>query len=185
LSEKSKERIYSIDPTIVIRRDLKPGSYRFLEIFSGFDSLVAVKKIFGRNTALMLANLNIELFPRQGFMGVSDEDGHIFASLPYLRDGDLWSVYLDAIHELVHVRQFREGKNLFDPSFSYVDRPTEIEAYRIAAEEARRIGLTESEIFDYLEVPWVTKQELERLAIAVGVSRENLKGSAASKKAKK
>ena len=79
----STRRAYSIDPKIVIKRDLKAGSYRFLEIFTGFDTLLAVREIFGKNTHSTLANLNVELFSRQGFMGVSDEDGHIFASLPY------------------------------------------------------------------------------------------------------
>ncbi len=102
-------------------------------------------------------------------MGVSDEDGHIFASQQYINKGEAWSVYLDIIHELVHVRQFHEGKNLFDSKFSYVDRPTEIEAYTVAVEEARRIGMNEEEIFEYLEVPWVTDEEHRRLAKSTGL----------------
>ncbi len=182
LAARNSQKQYAIDPRIVIRRDLKPGSYSFLSIFSGFETIKAVQNIFGKNTEDVLTKLKIELFPRQGFMGVSDEDGHIFASLPYLRDGDAWSVYLDAVHELVHVRQFMEGKNLFDPAYAYVDRPTEIEAYRVATNEARRIGLDQDEIFNYLEVPWVTKAELLRLANACGVSPQELRKTKASSK---
>jgi hypothetical protein len=110
-------------------------------------------------------------------MGVSDEDGHIFASQGYLNTGENWSVYLDVVHELVHVRQFMEGKELFDQTYSYGDRPTEIEAYQVAAREARRIGLSEKEIFEYLEVPWINKKELERLALACDVPVDLVKKS--------
>ena len=161
-----------IDSWIAIKKEVPSGSFRFKEIFSGFDSLSAVKTIFGKNLKEELDKLVVEVFPKDGFMGVSDEDGHIFASQQYINDGETWSVYLDIIHELVHVRQFRQGKNLFDPQFSYVDRPTEIEAYAVAVEEARRIGMTEEEIFDYLEVPWISLDEHKRLARFTGLKLE-------------
>jgi hypothetical protein len=182
LAKSDRQKQYAIDSTIAIKRNVTTGSYPFLHIFTGFETVKAVKDIFGRETEKVLSKLKVEVFPRQGYMGVSDEDGHIFASQFYLNEGDVWSVYLDAVHELVHVRQFMEGKDLFDSNYSYVDRPTEIEAYRVAANEARRIGLSESEIFNYLEVPWVTKEELLRLATACGVSRENLAKGKSPKK---
>lgn len=132
----------------------------------GFEYLDVVRKIFGENTSEVLEKLIVEVFPREGFMGVSDQDGHIIASQLYLNQGEEWSVYLDIVHELVHVRQFIQGKELFDRKYEYVDRPTEIEAYRIGTEEARRIGLTDSEIFHYLEVPWISEEEHSRLAKA-------------------
>jgi hypothetical protein len=184
LAKSNSEKQYRIDSKIAINRKIGAGSYPFLSIFAGFETIKAVRDIFGKNTDQVLSKLKVELFPREGFMGVSDEDGHIFASLQYVSKGDAWSVYLDAVHELVHVRQFMEGKNLFDPAYSYVDRPTEIEAYRVAANEARRIGLDEQEIFDYLEVPWVTREELFRLAKACGVSAENLKKTNKAKSVK-
>ena len=64
----------------------------------------------------------------------------------YLNNGDKTDIYLDLIHELCHVKQFMEGKELFDPRYDYVDRPTEIEAYRYAVKEARRIGLSDERI---------------------------------------
>jgi hypothetical protein len=160
---------YAIDTWIAIKRKIPSGTFSFLEIFSGFDRLDAVKGIFGPETSRILSSLRVEVFPREGFMGVSDEDGHVFASQTYLNNGPIWSVYLDIVHELAHVRQFMEGKELFDTAFSYVDRPTEIEAYRIAAREARRIGMSEEEIYLYLEVPWISKKEQARLALACDV----------------
>lgn len=169
-----QEDRYKIDPTVRIVRDVDGGTVPFREVFVGFEKLDAVKQIFGGDAERVLSRLNVELFPRKGFMGVSDEDGHIFASRYYVRDGEMWSVYLDTVHELVHVKQFMEGKNLFDPTFSYVDRPTEVEAYRLGVSEARRIGLSEQEIFDYLEVPWITKEEHARLANTCGVDMSDV-----------
>src|SRR5213593_2375124 len=60
-------------------------------------------------------------------MGVSDEDGHLVVSTHYLRTGKRRDIYLDVIHELVHVRQFREGKELFPEGFEY---PRILEALR-------------------------------------------------------
>ena len=144
---------YNIDEGIKIARNISSGTHSFGEIFYGFEKLDAVKQVFGNKTEDELSTLNVEVFPQEGFMGVSDEDGHIFASQKYLNEGEEWSVYLDVVHELVHVKQFKDGRKLFDNSYDYVDRPTEIEAYRVGAKEARRIGLTDREIFAYLEVP--------------------------------
>lgn len=160
---------YRIDSSVSIERNVLSGTFAFKEIFHGFEKLEAVRGVFGQKTDEILSKLKVEVFPRNGFMGVSDEDGHIFASKQYINQGEVWSVYLDTVHELVHVRQFMEGKNLFDPAFSYVDRPTEVEAYKIGANEARRIGLSDEEIFDYLKVPWITKSEHVRLASSCSI----------------
>ncbi len=80
----------------------------------------------------------------------------------YLKTGQERHLYLDVIHELTHVRQFREGKELYDRRFPYFERPTEIEAYRVAVEEARRMGMDKEEIIDYLRVEWVTEEEFMR-----------------------
>ena len=178
ITSKSKEeeksggrKKYHVDPKVRFSRNSGSGTFSFTEIFSGFDKLSAVRSIFGDDHVVQeLDKLMVEVFPRQGYMGVSDEDGHIFASEQYLNTGEDFSVYLDVIHELVHVAQFKRGMNLFDPSFAYVDRPTEIEAYRVAVVEARRIGLSETEIFDYLEVPWISVEEHVRLATSCGVN---------------
>jgi hypothetical protein len=160
------KRRYKIDGGIRIARNISSGTHPFGEIFQGFESLDAVKEVFGSKTADELNSLTVEVFPQDGFMGVSDEDGHIFASQHYLNNGEEWSVYLDVVHELVHVKQFKDGRELFDRRYDYVDRPTEIEAYRVGAKEAKRIGLDDHEIFAYLEVPWISKEEHRRLAKA-------------------
>jgi hypothetical protein len=63
-----------------------------------------------------------------------------------------------------------EGKELFDMHYSYTERPTEVEAYNVAVQEARRLGLSEERICEYLKTEWMSEQELRRLAKALKVN---------------
>ena len=110
LTHLTAKQRYNIDIGIEISRNIPSGTHRFAEIFHGFEKLDAVKQVFGSKAEDELDNLKVEVFPQEGFMGVSDEDGHIFASQKYLNEGDEWSVYLDVVHELVHVKQFKDGR---------------------------------------------------------------------------
>lgn len=92
------------------------------------------------------------------------------ASTHYLRTGNRRDIYLDVIHELVHVRQFQEGKALFPDGFSYPDAPTEIEAYKHCVAEGRRLGMTDRELFEYLKTEWMSEKEVRKLARNVGVN---------------
>ncbi|MEM3759787.1 MAG: hypothetical protein QXZ02_01590 [Candidatus Bathyarchaeia archaeon] len=149
---------------VKVIRKAKIATYPFTDYFKGFENVEAVRRIFGEKTEEVLRNLRVEFFGRRGYMGVSDEDGHLFISADYLNNGDLVDIYLDIIHELVHVKQFMEGKKLFDDNFSYVERPTEIEAYRVAVEEARRLGLSDDRILQYLKTEWMNEEDLKKLA---------------------
>ena len=152
-------------PDVQIPKEVPIIKYSFLDYFKGFEAVSAVREIFGEQTANVLSELQVEFFgTRFGYMGVSDEDGHMFVSASYLKQVDARSIYLDVVHELVHVRQFREGKALFDETYEYVDRPTELEAYKHTVKEARRLRMSDDEIFDYLKVTWLNDQELRRLA---------------------
>lgn len=102
-------------------------------------------------------------------MGVSDSDGHLMVNKRYLSTGRKQDIYLDVIHELCHIKQYMEGRELFDPRYDYVDRPTEIEAYRYAVQEAKRVGLSVEEIRVYLKTEMMSTQALERLIRNMGV----------------
>ncbi len=155
---------------VEINRDVKVTLHRFTDHFKGFEKVQAVREIFGDKTEEILRNLKVEFYSsRRGYMGVSDQDGHILMSAHYLKNGNERDIYLDIIHELVHVKQFLEGKELFENRWEYVDRPTEVDAYRQAVKEARRLGMTDKEIYQYLETEWMTEEDLKRLAEAVGV----------------
>jgi hypothetical protein len=143
--------------------------HAFSECFRGFERVEAVRRIFGDRTDEVLRGLRVELTWIGGYMWVSNRDGHLVASARYLNEGNKVDVYLDVIHELVHVKQFLEGKELFDERFNYVDRPTEVEAYRIAVEEARRIGLSEQRILEYLKTEWMTDEDMRKLAGTLGI----------------
>jgi hypothetical protein len=160
----------------------KQGSktkHRFNDYFKGFEEVSAVREIFGQETHEVLAGLRVEfLRSRSDYIWVSDEDGHLIANANYLRDGETREIYLDLIHELVHVKQFRDGREIllsFGKRFEYVDRPTELEAYKHTIKEARRLGMTDEEIVDYLRVTWLDEEEVRRLAgnLGVKVSRKN------------
>jgi hypothetical protein len=106
-------------------------------------------------------------------MGVNEQDGHLIVSAYYLKSGTDRDIYLDIIHELVHVKQYMEGKKLFDTNYDYVERPTEIEAYKHAVKEARRLGMTEKEILSYLRTEWLNEKDLAKLAKATGVNHDS------------
>lgn len=144
------------------------GSPRpFNEYLKGFERVGAVKNIFGTRTEEVLRNLKIE-FTFAGYMGVNPSNGHLLINSRYLDLGNRTDIYLDVIHELVHVRQYLEGRELFDSRYGYSERPTEVEAYKYAVEEARRLGLNEERICQYLKTEWMSDRDMKKLAKAVG-----------------
>ncbi len=143
----------------------------FLEYFKGFDKVGAVQGIFGQKTTEVLSHLTVEFTWLSGYMYVDGSDGHLVVSKSYLSSGDKTDIYLDLIHELCHVKQFMDGKDLFDQRYDYVDRPTEIEAYRYCVQEGRRLGLSEERIRHYLRTEWLSEDDFERLAKSVNISK--------------
>lgn len=144
-------------------------TYSFADYFKGFEKVDAVKQIFGEKTEEVLRNLKVEFTWIGGYMWVDNTDGHLVMSSRYLNEGDKIDIYLDIIHELVHVKQFMEGKELFDSNFSYTERPTEVEAYSHAVQEARRLGLSDEKICQYLKTEWMTDRDLKRLAKTLNI----------------
>ena len=158
------------DLGVSIERDAPVRLLPFERFFRGFDRVAAVRELFGRRTDAVLRSLKVEFFSsRFGYMGTSDVDGHLIVSTHHLKDSDFRTVYLDVVHELCHVNQFRHGRPLFYPRLSYVDAPSEIEAYAFTVREGRRIGMTDRELRDYLKVEWIQPKEFRRLARRLGV----------------
>jgi hypothetical protein len=152
-------------------RRVAKGVYSLREVFAGLDESPGLVEVLPdaevRRVFLDAALVSVDA--GRGFMWVSDEDGVLHVSHHYLETGDLRTLYLDVVHELTHVKQFHEGRELFDEAYEYVDRPTEIEAYAVAVREAQRLGMSTEEILEYLEVPWISPEEHARLAEAVGL----------------
>ena len=153
-----------------LARFIRIGAKRnFTDYFKNFEKIDVVKGIFGDKTEEILRNLKVEFMGLFGYMGVDSSDGHLLVNLRYLQNGDKTDIYLDIIHELCHVKQYMEGRELFDSRYEYVDRPTEIEAYLYTVKEARRLGLTNQRILNYLKTEWMSDEDLKKLAIHLGI----------------
>lgn len=157
---------------IKIVRKAHVAMYPFTNYFKGFEKVAAVRQLFGEKTEEVLRNLKVEFNSGRGYMGVSGEDGHLRVSANYLNNGDIIDLYLDVIHELVHVKQFMEGKELRDRNFGYVDRPTEIEAFLHAVNEGKRLGMSHNQILEYLQTERMNDEELNRLVKALKLEGE-------------
>ncbi len=156
---------------IKINRDVNPGIYSIEDIFIGLKNTEILQKIFGTREELedVFSNTKLVVDTTTHYMHVKNEEATIVVSLNHLRNSDDVTLYLDIVHELVHVKQQRKGLDLYDKSYSYVDRPTEIEAYIVAVEEAKRLGMKYDRILDYLYVEWITPEEHKRLATSIGL----------------
>jgi len=156
---------------IHINRHLGPGRYAVDEVFRGLEDSPGMKLLMPKkgDRESILSSTYILIVAEDMYMWTDDEDGHVNIGLEYLMKGEEVYLYLDILHELVHVRQFKEGKELFDRSYKYVDRPTEVEAYDYVVHEARRLGLSDEKIYDYLQVEWITKRQHDKLAKRLGV----------------
>ena len=175
--------------TFRIAREITPGRYRLLTVFRGLDRTPPFAKYpCPPDDRKRLAEKTwVRILPRRGeWMYVAphrlppDADARwnpvvsrgecVVVGLYHLRKSPALVLYLDVLHELCHVVQRWDGRPLWDEAYSYVDRPTEVEAYRFAVEEARRLGVGDAFLRDYLKVMWVSPKEHRRLLANVGVS---------------
>ena len=157
--------------TYRINRGLKPGQYRLTDVFPDIRTYDILSVIFAdaKEISDVMANIKVAVVDEPNEMFVNNDDGTITIGLAHLGSSSDEVLYLDIVHELCHVKQHFQGRDLYDGRTAYVDRETEIEAYQITVREARRIGLRDHAIFDYLRVPWITPEEHKRLARRLNV----------------
>ena len=154
-----------------IARNLSHGKYKLSEIFTGLEESPAIVGLCGGEREVnKLRNLDVEITDDVKYMRVRDTDGRLLIGPKYLRRGRKEFIYLDLIHELTHVKQLRQGHDIYNPRYNYVERPTELEAFANAVAEARRIRLSDVEIYEYLRVDWISELELEELAKKLDVT---------------
>jgi hypothetical protein len=156
---------------IKINRNITPGDYSLAEIFDGLQEVDILIKVFKTKEELDDVFLKTKVIVEESdhYMYVKNEDASVVIGFRHLQNSDSKILYLDIVHELVHVMQQRQGLDLYNKSYAYVDRPTEIEAYEIAVLEAKNLGMNDEEILDYLLVEWITPEEHKRLASHVGL----------------
>lgn len=161
--------------TFRINRRLEPGQYSLEDVFADIRTYGVLHSVFtdSKERDRVIANTKVFVVDTPYEIFVDNDDGSITIGLNHLRHSSEEFLYLDIIHELCHVKQHLEGRDLYDRSKSYVDRETEVEAYEVTVREARRIGLTDEIISNYLRVPWITAEEHIRLARRLDVT-ENI-----------
>jgi hypothetical protein len=154
-----------------VRRSAAVGEYKLTEVFSGLESSPALHRVFGSKLQMtkIMRHLKLRVERNDSGLWLDRDTGTICIGSKHLAAAKNDFLYLDAIHVLVHVRQFLEGKELYDQAFEYVDRPTELEAYRTTVAEARRVGMDEEEILRYLRMDAVDDSELGKLMEKIGV----------------
>jgi hypothetical protein len=154
-----------------VKRSAPVGEYKLSEIFGGLESSSALLKVFGSKSQMtkILKHLKLRIERNDSGLWLDRDTGTICIGSKHLTTAKSDFLYLDVIHVLVHVRQFLEGKELYDQAFEYVDRPTELEAYRTTVAEARRVGMDEDEILKYLRMDAVDDSELGKLMEKIGV----------------
>ena len=148
-----------------INRNLGLGTHPYLQVLPGALQSPGMRRIVpdpeARAAFVRDARVRIAMTP--DYAHIDDKAGVIVVSWWYYHLGDNLDLYLDLLHELTHIRQLKEGKDLWDASRSYADRPTEIEGYAVATEEGRRLGMTEERLQAHLHNPWMTEDDVKRL----------------------
>jgi hypothetical protein len=154
-----------------VKRTAGIGEHKLVEVFSGLESSDALLRVFGVRAEMTktLRHLKLRVEPFDSGLWLDRDTGTICIGLKHLSTAKSDFLYLDVIHVLVHVKQFLEGRELYDQAFEYVERPTELEAYRCTVAEARRVGLKEDEILKYLRLDAVDDSELGKLMEKIGV----------------
>lgn len=158
-----------------INRSVPEGKMTVQDVFQGLEKVTELIKIFRDALPDVLATTEVRIIKGEKdlYMYIDDNDGSIVIGQEHLQNSDARTLYLDIIHELVHIKQHNEGMELFDEKHEYIDRPTEIEAYRCCVEEAKRLGMSTGEILDYLYVEWITNEDVLRLAKNIGLEVNN------------
>jgi len=175
-------------PGFRIARELPLGRHPILEVFPGLDKLPPghtihpdpkVRRTLFQTTEVELvaedmwayvAPREVPLFRRAQWKPVVTPGTNcIVLGAEHLRESEAMILYLDIYHELCHVLQRDGGAELWPPGMSYVERWTEVEAYRFVVEEARRLHVSDEFLREYLRVEWITPEEHRRLLEALHV----------------
>ena len=157
---------------IEINRRVEPGRLKVTDAFPTIRDDPMMLGIFGTLDVVdeVLSTVSLNVVEAPHYMYINREDGSINSGLGHLRNSDAEVLYLDILHELYHVKQQREGADLYPRNVAYTDNPTEIEAYEYAVKAGRHIGMTDADILNYLFVEFVSHEDHIKLAKRLGVA---------------
>ncbi len=149
----------------IVNRTLGCGLHPFRLLLPRFEESPAVRRIETPDIPIgpLLDEARVKIKKGEGFLYVDVKIPAIILIEDYYHKANALDLYIDLAHELTHVRQMLEGKNIWDHSLDYVDRPTEIEGYAVAVEEGIRLGMTEEQVIQHLSNPWLSDEEVIRL----------------------
>ena len=171
-----------------VRRDLPVGRHPLLAAFPGLDQLAtatrhepdaALRAKLHDETCVELVADDVWMYVapwdlpkgfRRRWKPVVSKSDCIVIGESHLRTSSDLILFMDIFHELCHIRQRHDGRELWDQKFSYVERPTEVEAYKFVVDEARRLGATDEVLRDYLRVEWIDDKEFGQLLQTMGVA---------------
>jgi len=147
------------------RRDLPAGLHRYLDVLPRAGESPGLARIepVEKKRDLLLREALIQIKTGPGFAYIDVEMPCIVLAEEYYKTGTDLDLYLDLLHELAHIRQHHEGRDLWDERFAYVDRITEVEGYAVAVEEGRRLGMTDAEVVAHLSNPWMDDEDVQKL----------------------
>lgn len=173
-----------------IRRDAALGRHPLLGVFPGLDRLptahrqepdpAARRALYGQASVEIVADdVWMYVAPqepppgprRRGWAPVlAPEADVIVIGEGHLRTSPALTLFLDIFHEICHLQQRHRGAELFDRSVPYVEKPTEVEAYRFVVDEARAFGVPDDVLREYLRVEWISEREHRQLLATMGVA---------------
>lgn len=172
-----------------ISRGLAAGNYPLLRVFPAFLDAppFAAYPVPPRTARAVVRRTSIQVLEEDVWMYVApyaappwakkygwnphtSATDCIVVGRKHLDDSASIIVYLDVLHEFLHILQRNDGRELWDLSQGYVDSPTELEAYRFSVAEARRLGVPDSFLRSYLKVEWVNAKDHQKLLRNLGVA---------------
>ncbi len=142
------------------------GAHPYLDLLPRvLESPAMVRIVRGRLDAAagLVSGAAVRVVDWKGYIHIDSKAAEIVLAARYYERGSDLDLYLDLLHELTHLRQLSEGADLWDERMTYPNRSTEIEGYAVAVEEARRLGLTRSEVLEHLRSPWLTDADVREL----------------------
>ncbi len=164
------------------------GRHPILEAFPGLDRLPTATRLVtdpadrrrlfdataielvAQDLWMYVAPRETPKFSRRGWKPViTPGTDCIVVGESHLRTSPELVLFMDIYHELCHVLQRQGGAELWPPGVSYVQRWTEVEAYRFVVQEARALGVPNSFLRDYLRVEWITDDEHRELLRELGI----------------
>ena len=173
-----------------VDRTLTVGRHPLLTVFPRLERLPPAERLLTepKARARLFASTEIALVDQDLWMYVSPHEklasrrgwepvvspgrDCIVVGCEHLRTSPALVLYLDIYHELCHILQRQGGANLWPPGLSYGERWTEIAAYRFVVDEARRLGVSDEFLREYLRVEWISDAEHRTLLAAVKVDPE-------------